>query len=246
MSFWTVDKRYVVGAGINTRDYAERVPALVEAGADVLCIDSSEGFSEWQKRTIDWIRENYGDSASKSARATLWTARASVSLPSAGADFVKVGIGGGSICITRETKGIGRGQATALIDVCKASVTEYFRRDGRLCPGLLRRRHRLRPPHHAGARNGRGLRDAWHAISRALTKAPPTRFSIKGTYYKEYWGEGSATAHGTGSATTSAATRSCRLRRAWTPMCLTPARLKDNVAHVAEQRSSPPCATAAR
>ena len=54
-------KRYVVGAGINTRDYAERVPALVEAGADVLCIDSSEGFSEWQKLTIDWIREHYGD-----------------------------------------------------------------------------------------------------------------------------------------------------------------------------------------
>ena len=41
-------KRYIVGAGINTRDYMERVPALVEAGADVLCIDSSEGFSEWQ------------------------------------------------------------------------------------------------------------------------------------------------------------------------------------------------------
>ncbi|MDY5972157.1 MAG: IMP dehydrogenase, partial [Butyricicoccus sp.] len=52
------DKRYIVGAGINTRDYAERVPALVEAGADVLCIDSSEGYSEWQSRTIAWIREH--------------------------------------------------------------------------------------------------------------------------------------------------------------------------------------------
>lgn len=55
-------KRYVVGAGINTRDYAERVPALVEAGADVLCIDSSEGFSEWQSRTLSWVRAKYGDS----------------------------------------------------------------------------------------------------------------------------------------------------------------------------------------
>ena len=55
------DKRYMVGAGINTRDYAERVPLLIEAGADVLCIDSSEGFSEWQKRTIEWIRANYGE-----------------------------------------------------------------------------------------------------------------------------------------------------------------------------------------
>ena len=56
------NKSYIVGAGINTRDYAERVPALVEAGADVLCIDSSEGFSEWQRITINWIREKYGDS----------------------------------------------------------------------------------------------------------------------------------------------------------------------------------------
>lgn len=54
-------KRYVVGAGINTRDYAERVPALVEAGADVLCIDSSEGYTEWQSRTLAFIREKYGD-----------------------------------------------------------------------------------------------------------------------------------------------------------------------------------------
>lgn len=54
-------KRYVVGAGINTRDYEERVPALINAGADVLCIDSSEGFSEWQARTLKFIREKYGD-----------------------------------------------------------------------------------------------------------------------------------------------------------------------------------------
>ncbi|MBQ3301830.1 MAG: IMP dehydrogenase, partial [Eggerthellaceae bacterium] len=54
-------KRYMVGAGINSRDYAERVPALVDAGADVLCIDSSEGYSVWQAKTIAWIREHYGD-----------------------------------------------------------------------------------------------------------------------------------------------------------------------------------------
>ena len=54
-------KRYVVGAGINTRDYEERVPALIAAGADVLCIDSSEGFSEWQARTLRFVREKYGD-----------------------------------------------------------------------------------------------------------------------------------------------------------------------------------------
>ena len=54
-------KRYLVGAGINSRDYAERIPALLKAGADVLCIDSSEGYTCWQEKTIRWVRENYGD-----------------------------------------------------------------------------------------------------------------------------------------------------------------------------------------
>ena len=109
-------KRYIVGAGINSRDYAERVPALVEAGADVLCIDSSEGHSVWQKKTIDFIREKYGDSV-KVGAGNVVDREGFMFLAEAGADFVKVGIGGGSICITRETKGIGRGQATALIEV---------------------------------------------------------------------------------------------------------------------------------
>ncbi|WP_286734931.1 IMP dehydrogenase, partial [Intestinimonas sp. UBA1698] len=125
-------KRYVVGAGINTRDYAERVPALVEAGVDVLVIDSSEGYSEWQKLTLDWIRERYGD-AVKVGAGNVVDADGFRYLAEAGADFVKVGIGGGSICITREQKGIGRGQASALIDVCRAR-DEYFEETGVYVP----------------------------------------------------------------------------------------------------------------
>lgn len=117
-------KRYMTGAGINTRDYAERVPALLEAGADVLCIDSSEGFSEWQKITIDYIRNNYGDKV-KVGAGNVVDGEGFRFLAEAGADFVKVGIGGGAICITREQKGIGRGQATALIDVAKARDAYY-------------------------------------------------------------------------------------------------------------------------
>jgi len=52
----------MTGAGINTRDYKERVPALIEAGADVLCIDSSDGFSEWQRQTIRFVKDKYVDS----------------------------------------------------------------------------------------------------------------------------------------------------------------------------------------
>ena len=125
-------KRYIVGAGINSRDYAERVPALIDAGADVLCIDSSEGFSCWQKKTIDYIRERYGDSV-KVGAGNVVDKDGFLFLAKAGADFVKVGIGGGSICITRETKGIGRGQATALIEVA-AARDEYFEETGVYVP----------------------------------------------------------------------------------------------------------------
>ncbi|MBR5537354.1 MAG: IMP dehydrogenase, partial [Clostridia bacterium] len=117
-------KRYVVGAGINTRDYAERVPALVEAGVDVLVIDSSEGYSEWQARTLKWIRDHYGDTV-KVGAGNVVDGEGFRFLADAGADFIKIGIGGGSICITRETKGIGRGQATAVIDVA-AERDKYF------------------------------------------------------------------------------------------------------------------------
>ena len=131
MNYW-MRTRDVVGAGINTRDYKERVPALIEAGADVLCIDSSEGYTEWQKKTLEWIRQNYGDSV-KVGAGNVVDAEGFRFLAECGADFVKVGIGGGSICITRETKGIGRGQATALIDVCRAR-NEYFEETGVYVP----------------------------------------------------------------------------------------------------------------
>ena len=125
-------KRFVVGAGINTRDYEERVPALIDAGADILCIDSSEGFTEWQKKTITFIREKYGDKV-KVGAGNIVDREGFRFLAEAGADFVKIGIGGGSICITRETKGIGRGQATAVIEVAKAR-DEYYKETGIYIP----------------------------------------------------------------------------------------------------------------
>ncbi|MBR4723122.1 MAG: IMP dehydrogenase [Clostridia bacterium] len=184
-------KRYVVGAGINTRDYEERVPALLDAGADVLCIDSSEGFSDWQKMTLLWIRQNYGDSV-KVGAGNVVDADGFRFLADAGADFVKVGIGGGSICITRETKGIGRGQATALIEVCKAR-DEYFKETGVYVPicsdgGIVY-------DHHMTLALAMGA--DFIMLGRYFARfdeSPSNKVSINGTYYKEYWGEGSARA----------------------------------------------------
>ena len=182
------NKSYVVGAGINTRDYAERVPALLEAGADVLCIDSSEGFSEWQSNTIKWIRENYGDSV-KVGAGNVVDRDGFRFLAEAGADFIKIGIGGGSICITRETKGIGRGQATAVIEVA-AARDEYYKETGIYIPicsdgGIV---------HDYHITLALAMGSDFVMLGRYFAKfdeSPTNVVRINGNYMKEYWGEGS-------------------------------------------------------
>lgn len=184
-------KRYVVGAGINTRDYAERIPALVEAGADVLCIDSSEGFSAWQKNTIAWVREKYGDTV-KIGAGNVVDRDGFRFLAEAGADFIKIGIGGGSICITRETKGIGRGQATAVIEVAKAR-DEYYKETGVYIPicsdgGIVH-------DYHITLALAMGC--DFCMLGRYFARfdeSPTQKVLINGNYMKEYWGEGSARA----------------------------------------------------
>ena len=184
-------KRHVVGAGINTRDYEERVPALVNAGADVLCIDSSEGYSEWQKRTLKWIRDKYGDTV-KVGAGNVVDAEGFRFLAECGADFVKIGIGGGSICITREQKGIGRGQATAVIEVAKAR-DEYYKETGIYVPicsdgGIVYDYHMT-----LALAMGADFMMLGRYFAR-FDESPTNKVNINGTYMKEYWGEGSARA----------------------------------------------------
>ncbi len=182
------EKRYLVGAGINTLDYEQRVPALVEAGADVLCIDSSEGYSCWQKRTLDFIRGKYGD-AVKVGAGNVVDRDGFMFLAEAGADFIKVGIGGGSICITREQKGIGRGQATALIDVC-AARDEYYEKTGIYIPvcsdgGIVHDYHMT-----LALAMGADFLMLGRYFAR-FDESPTSKLVVNGTYVKEYWGEGS-------------------------------------------------------
>ncbi|MDF9824578.1 IMP dehydrogenase [Breznakia sp. PF5-3] len=184
-------KRYIVGAGINTRDYEQRIPALIEAGADVLCIDSSEGFSEWQKITLAWVREKYGDKV-KVGAGNVVDREGFRFLAEAGADFIKVGIGGGSICITREQKGIGRGQATALQEVA-AARDEYYEETGVYVPicsdgGIVHDYHIT-----LALAMGSDFLMLGRYFSR-FDESPTKKISVNGTYMKEYWGEGSARA----------------------------------------------------
>ena len=181
-------KSYIVGAGINSRDYKDRVPALIEAGADILCIDSSEGYSCWQAYAIKWIRDTYGDKV-KVGAGNVVDAEGFRFLAEAGADFVKIGIGGGSICITRETKGIGRGQATAVIDVARAR-DEYYKETGVYVPicsdgGIVHDYHIT-----LALAMGADFVMLGRYFAR-FDESPNAKIKINGRFVKEYWGEGS-------------------------------------------------------
>ena len=181
-------KRYLVGAGINTRDYAERVPALLAAGVDVLVIDSSEGYTCWQANTIKWVRDHYGDTV-KIGAGNVVDGEGFRFLAEAGADFVKIGIGGGSICITRETKGIGRGQATSVIDVA-AARDEYFKETGIYVPicsdgGIVHDYHMT-----LALAMGADFLMLGRYFAR-FDEGPTPKVMVNGAYMKEYWGEGS-------------------------------------------------------
>ena len=184
-------KELLVGAGINSRDYKERVPALVEAGVDVVCIDSSDGFSEWQKETIAWVKEKYEGKVLIGA-GNVVDKEGFDYLVEAGADFIKVGIGGGSICITREQKGIGRGQATAILDVA-AARDEYFEKTGIYVPicsdgGLVHDYHMS-----LALAMGADFLMMGRYFAR-FDESPTKKLYINGNYVKEYWGEGSSRA----------------------------------------------------
>lgn len=182
------NKKLLVGAGINTRDYRERVPELVDAGVDVLCIDSSDGFSVWQKETIQYIQSNYGGKV-KVGAGNVVDKDGFLYLVEAGADFVKVGIGGGSICITREQKGIGRGQATAIIEVAKAR-DEYYKNTGIYVPicsdgGIVQDYHMV-----LALAMGADFLMMGRYFAR-FDESPTRKLMVNGNYVKEYWGEGS-------------------------------------------------------
>jgi IMP dehydrogenase len=180
--------KLLVGAGINTRDYTERVPALIEAGVDVMCIDSSDGFSVYQKETIEYIKTSFGEHV-KVGAGNVVDRDGFLYLAKAGADFVKVGVGGGSICITREQKGIGRGQATALIEVAEAR-DEYFRETGIYVPicsdgGIVQDYHMV-----LALAMGADFIMMGRYFAR-FDESPTRKLMVNGNYMKEYWGEGS-------------------------------------------------------
>ncbi|MDP4093000.1 MAG: IMP dehydrogenase [Bacillota bacterium] len=182
------NKRLITGAGINSRDYKERVPALVDAGVDIVCIDSSDGYSEWQGETIKYVKHEFNDTV-KVGAGNVVDKEGFLYLVEAGADFIKVGIGGGSICITREQKGIGRGQATSVIEVAKAR-DEYYEKTGIYVPicsdgGIVHDYHMT-----LALAMGANFIMLGRYFSR-FDESPGRKLKVGGNFVKEYWGEGS-------------------------------------------------------
>lgn len=181
------EKRLIVGAGVNTRDYEERIPALADAGVDVLVVDTSDGFSDYVADALKWSKERYDIPI---GAGNIIAKDAFYFLAENGADFVKVGIGGGSICITQEQKGIGRGQATALIDIAEARAEYTASSGGDYVPicsdgGLVQDSHILM---------ALGLGADFVMMGRYFARcheSPPELTEIKGQKVKPYWGEGS-------------------------------------------------------
>ncbi|WP_347557337.1 IMP dehydrogenase [Robbsia sp. KACC 23696] len=181
-------KKLLVGAGVNTRDFETRIPALVQADANIFCIDSSDGFSVWQKHVIDFVRNKYGDEV-KIGAGNVVDARGFNYLADAGANFVKVGIGGGAICITREEEGIGRGQASALMGVVSAR-DEYYAKTGVYIPicsdsGIVYDNHMI-----VALAMGADFLMMGRYFAR-FDESPAALVKLGSSYYKEYWGEGS-------------------------------------------------------
>lgn len=183
-------KRYLATAAINTHDHEIRVPALIEAGVDVLAIDASDGYSEFQKNTLQWITKNYPDVPV--IGGNVITGEGFDFLVENGALAVKVGMGGGSICITQEQKGTGRGLATAIMKVAEARDA-YFKKTGKYIPiiadgGIVNSKDVI-----VALALGADCAMMGRFFAR-MDESPTEKVTLRNQVMKPYWGEGSARA----------------------------------------------------
>jgi IMP dehydrogenase len=180
-------KRLLAVAALNTHDYEKRVPALVEAEVDVLAIDSSDGYTVSQQETIAWINQKYPEIPV--IGGNIITSAGFRFLVEAGAAAVKVGMGGGSICITQEQKGTGRGLATSIIKVVEER-DGYLSETGKYIPIIA----------DGGVTSTKDITIAlalgadYVMMGRyfaRMEEAPTEKIVVNNHVMKPYWGEGS-------------------------------------------------------
>ncbi len=176
-----------VGVGKGTE---ERVEHLVEAGVDVIVVDTAHGHSQGVLERVKWIKKHYPDM--QVIGGNIATGEAALALKDAGADAVKVGIGPGSICTTRMVAGVGMPQLTAVGNVAEALKGTAV---GIIADGGIRYSGDLVKALAAGA----------HCVMvgslLAGTDEAPGEVEIyQGRSYKSYRGMGSLGAMGEGSS----------------------------------------------
>lgn len=188
-------KRFICGAAINTHDYTERAKAVVDAGADFLVIDTSQAQSEYVEDCLHYSKKNFkGISV---IAGNVVTKEGFEFLVENKADGVKVGMGSGSICITQEQINVGRGQATAIIEVAKAR-DELYKEKGVYVPivsdGGISRTGDITMALALGADSvmvGRFLAGTEESRSARVTHHVTIDGRTVQEIVKEYWGEGS-------------------------------------------------------
>ncbi|MDA3812768.1 MAG: IMP dehydrogenase [Candidatus Cloacimonetes bacterium] len=184
------NKRLISVASINTHDYKERVEALANAEVDVIVIDSSDGHTQYQADVIKWINKNYP--TIPVIGGNVITKGGFRFLVEAGAKAIKIGMGGGSICITQEQKGTGRGLATTIIDVVEER-DKYFKETGIYIPIVA----------DGGVTSTKDVTIAlalgadYVMMGRyfaRMEESPTDKIVVNNRVMKPYWGEGSARA----------------------------------------------------
>ncbi len=176
-----------VGVGAGTE---ERVELLVDAGVDVLCVDTAHGHSQGVLDRVAWVKKHYPQI--QVIGGNIATAAAALALVEHGADAVKVGIGPGSICTTRIVAGVGVPQITAI-----SNVAEALKDSGvpMIADGGIRFSGDLAKAIAAGANSV-----MMGSIFAGTDEAPGEIILYQGRSYKSYRGMGSLGAMGRGSA----------------------------------------------
>jgi IMP dehydrogenase len=183
-------KRLSVGAAVSTHpEDRERISELIETDVDFILIDASDGYTIYQKETIEWIKMNHDVPV---VGGNIVTGEAFKMLVQAGADAVKIGMGTGSGCTTQEEKATGRGLATAIIEIVTAR--DAYAENNTYIPIIAD--GGINTPSDMAIALALGADSVMMGNFFArMDESPGKEFTIKGEKVKEYWMEGSTKAH---------------------------------------------------
>jgi IMP dehydrogenase len=180
-------KRHLVGAAVSTHpEDRSRIEALVQSEVDFLVIDASDGFTVFQKETLEWIKHHF---ATPVVAGNIVTGEAFQMFAELNADAVKIGMGIGSGCTTQEVKATGRGQATAIMEIA-AARNDFYKKTDIYIPLIAD--GGINTPADIAIALALGADSVMMGNYFArFSESPGELLEINGECVKEYWMEGS-------------------------------------------------------